>query len=580
MRTHIETAYSKCDAFNASQKAFLAAFENDQEAKRWCKLDHHDELYYYAFCCPHCGHEYYVDWREQYYNLVYSEKLTKSQVDLALHPEWKEEHEKYTAYYKKNFSDVFAKHHRINKEYSTFCETKKANCPICGTTWMDSPETFYRSGLSFAGMWMGGVGVFGDHSDADVVARIDAGFAKISEHRKKVNKEAAEKKVLSLTDLPISTNLLGTPTEVSDTNFLRQHIAAILTLETNLMSLKTWLSGLYTQQAETNIAAVERSYLLQKEPKEKLDSCRQQLEVLKGTDPQAAVKLKAPKKVVFTVPPAPEKPNYGKPGLFNKKKVEAANEQLRQAYEQEMAAHAQAVIEIKQQEAIAEAEYEQKMILAKETYQRQCKEAADHHSTMIQDCQQQIDKWEQEVVRAAEPDAINNTQEMFVKNMVDNNVQQAEDLLRRTLDARNKLYGCNVIFDKYRDPVALATFYEYLMAGRCTTLTGPSGAYNLYEAEIRANMIISQLSEVIKNLEAIRENQYMIYSQIDSMNKSLQQLSSTMSDAVESLHKIDGNTAQIAENTEVIAHNTYATAYYAKKNAELTDALGLMLALK
>ena len=40
------------------------------------------------------------------------------------------------------------------------------------------------------------------------------------------------------------------------------------------------------------------------------------------------------------------------------------------------------------------------------------------------------------------------------------------------------------------------------------------------------------------------------------------------------------NTAAIAENMAVVAHNTAVTALYAKKNAELTNALGFMVALK
>ena len=36
----------------------------------------------------------------------------------------------------------------------------------------------------------------------------------------------------------------------------------------------------------------------------------------------------------------------------------------------------------------------------------------------------------------------------------------------------------------------------------------------------------------------------------------------------------------IAKNSDVIAHNTAVTAYYSKINAELTDSLGFMMALK
>ena len=56
-------------------------------------------------------------------------------------------------------------------------------------------------------------------------------------------------------------------------------------------------------------------------------------------------------------------------------------------------------------------------------------------------------------------------------------INQAEELLGKLCDARNTLYGYDVIFSKYRNVVALSTFYEYLAAGRCETLEGTTGAY-------------------------------------------------------------------------------------------------------
>ena len=589
MRTLIETAYIKCDAFNRSKDAFLAEFENDAKAQQLCKIKHTDDIHVYAFYCPNCGHEYYTYWREQYYYCLYSEHLgSLTRYRSYGQPQLPEQvsYDKITEHYAKKYRGVFFKGghtplgDKFRKEYKGFCDTEKANCPLCGTKWQNSPGMFFKSGFNFAGMWHSGTFVGGDHSDAAVDACIDSFFAIMAKERKKANEERSQTKVLSLMDSDIATSLMGNPVEVTDKQFLRQHIAAILTLETNLVSLKNWLTDLYTQQVDTDFAVKEKSYFLLKEPKEKLANCRQQLDALNSKDPLEDVKLSVTPKAIFEIPPAPAEPDYEKPGLFNKKKVEAANARRKLVFEQEKAAHAQAVAEIKRQEAAAEAEYEQKMIIAKESYQRQCREAADRHNAAICECKRQIEKWEQEILRAAESDALNSTQEMQVKVMVDSDIQQAEDLLRRTLDARNKLYGCNVIFGKYRDPVALAAFYEYLVSGRCQTLDGPNGAYNLYEAEIRANTIISQLSEVIKNLEQIRENQFMIYTQLDNMNKSLLQLNSTMDEAVKSLRSIQGNTGQIVENTKIIAHNTYATAYYAKKNAELTNALGFMVALK
>ena len=60
-----------------------------------------------------------------------------------------------------------------------------------------------------------------------------------------------------------------------------------------------------------------------------------------------------------------------------------------------------------------------------------------------------------------------------------------------------------------------------------------------------------------------------------------------MEKAVSSLEQINIHTGsmkkyleKIADNTSVIAHNAAVTAYYAKINAELTNALGFMVALR
>lgn len=84
--------------------------------------------------------------------------------------------------------------------------------------------------------------------------------------------------------------------------------------------------------------------------------------------------------------------------------------------------------------------------------------------------------------------------------------------------ALEKLYAENIIYPKYRNMVAVTTIYEYLESGRCNRLEGPDGAYNLYEMELRQNIIIGQLSVIASNLERIKENQFMLYNEIVEAN--------------------------------------------------------------
>lgn len=96
--------------------------------------------------------------------------------------------------------------------------------------------------------------------------------------------------------------------------------------------------------------------------------------------------------------------------------------------------------------------------------------------------------------------------------------------------ALNEHYEKNIIYPKYRNIVAISTIYEYLSSGRCFELEGPNGAYNMYEMEMRQNIIIGQLSAILRNLESIRNNQYVIYEEISSSNRIIHDMLKTVGD--------------------------------------------------
>ncbi len=91
-------------------------------------------------------------------------------------------------------------------------------------------------------------------------------------------------------------------------------------------------------------------------------------------------------------------------------------------------------------------------------------------------------------------------------------------------NALEQLYAENVIFPKYRNLVAVTAINEYFMSGRCDKLEGPDGAYNLYEMELRQNIIIAQLSSIIDNLEQIRNNQYSLYEELQKSNYTINEI--------------------------------------------------------
>ena len=125
-------------------------------------------------------------------------------------------------------------------------------------------------------------------------------------------------------------------------------------------------------------------------------------------------------------------------------------------------------------------------------------------------------------------------------------LKQTETTLESALQT---MYETGVIYPKYQNFVAVSALYEYLSSGRCSTLEGANGAYNLYEMELRQNIVIGQLSSIIANLEGIRTNQYTLYQEISMANHESGELLQDITD-----------TAKIQE-------------HYAKATAEAADVI-------
>lgn len=125
----------------------------------------------------------------------------------------------------------------------------------------------------------------------------------------------------------------------------------------------------------------------------------------------------------------------------------------------------------------------------------------------------------------------------------------------------NKLYSYDILYKKYRGNLAaLNTMCEYFVSGRAVTLSttnGNDGAYNLYENELRQNVIIDKLDVVINSLEQIKANQYALYEAIQEADRTMYQIS----DMAEKISSIADNSALSACNSKIAADNTKAIAY-------------------
>lgn len=119
------------------------------------------------------------------------------------------------------------------------------------------------------------------------------------------------------------------------------------------------------------------------------------------------------------------------------------------------------------------------------------------------------------------------------KNKIICKIHEIEKYFKDTKNVLEELYDKNVIYGKYCNMVAIGTFCEYFDSGRCTTLEGHEGAYNIYENEIRQNIIISKLDDIISRLDSIEQNQYLLYQSIQESNQTIKNIGKELLSKVE-----------------------------------------------
>lgn len=145
-------------------------------------------------------------------------------------------------------------------------------------------------------------------------------------------------------------------------------------------------------------------------------------------------------------------------------------------------------------------------------------------------------------------------------------VETLKPVLAETTMLLEQLYSNDLIYPKYRNLAAIATMYEYFASGRVTELTGPHGAYNLYEQELRQNLIINQLDKIASHLEEIRDNQYVLYEAVCQSNQAL-------SEVVGELKSINSGMKVVAAQTKGFASSTRTAAFHSEIIAKNTEAI-------
>lgn len=296
-----------------------------------------------------------------------------------------------------------------------------------------------------------------------------------------------------------------------------------------------------------------------------------------------------PKAVSAFIMKKPEEPSPIKPGLFNKKKVMAENETNMNNYLAQVREYETAKKEHEDKTQAYQIEIEAYR-RENDVYQEACQQLYQKLNAELKAKEKQLDT-ERECIISERKEALSvceTNQEPYPYFVfMTEEVEKTKALLIKLLEARYTMHSSGIIHPKYFEVAAITTMCEYFEVGRVDSLIGGSGAYNLYESELRSNLIIAKLDTIIESLEQIKKNQFKLYTMLEKIEDDLQQLNSKLDDVNSSLGNVNNSLDVLSVKADSIIKNTAATAYYAEQtakytkiNAELTNALGFMVALK
>lgn len=146
-----------------------------------------------------------------------------------------------------------------------------------------------------------------------------------------------------------------------------------------------------------------------------------------------------------------------------------------------------------------------------------------------------------------------------------------ERCLGETKNTMERVYSANIIWYKYRNLPMLCSIYEYIVSGRTDSLDGKDGAYNMLELEMRLDKLITQMDKVLAKLEAIRTNQYMLYSVVnefnDKMNTLLCETQRLSQETLSLTQTVSEKSEKLVNRIEDLNKKSAIAAYYNQRTA-------------
>lgn len=140
-------------------------------------------------------------------------------------------------------------------------------------------------------------------------------------------------------------------------------------------------------------------------------------------------------------------------------------------------------------------------------------------------------------------------------------LKKIEEQHTKTHKLLKQIYDQGIIYPKYRNFAMVSLMYEYIYSGRCSSLEGTDGAYNILETELRLDRISVQLDQIISHLEKIKQNQFMLYSAIQESNSRLSQIMKATELINDNLLSFQGTVDELNAYIAEIWKNSEINAY-------------------
>lgn len=131
----------------------------------------------------------------------------------------------------------------------------------------------------------------------------------------------------------------------------------------------------------------------------------------------------------------------------------------------------------------------------------------------------------------------------------------AQESLKAAGESLAKLYSENLLPQKYRNFATVATMFEWLATGRCTSIYGHGGLFDTYEDYKQHEAIITKIDEVGKRLDCIESNQDILISEVQRSNEIAEKTYNSVKNVEKTQERIAYDVEKIKTNSNIMLYN-------------------------